>query len=179
MLFEHWIYSFAIAILVYTFYRKKECIYIIVGSAYAPDIDFLTGKISKYFDMVANLQYAQHGNFHNMPVVIIYAVLLMLFLKNINIRMKDSFILANIGFGLHLLEDAIVYNPGYRFFWPISDKIYGIGLLDYNGHRDLYGFANTDVLIIGIVLVILSIIIKYILDNNIKNIVVTNGRGGL
>jgi membrane-bound metal-dependent hydrolase YbcI (DUF457 family) len=179
MLLEHLIYSTAIAILIYTLYRKKECLFIIIGSAYVSDIDMVADSILKKMSIVVLVygQPIQHGDFHNILVMILYATLIALLLNTINIKMKDSFILANIGFGLHLLEDALVFNPGYRFFWPISDKIYGIGLMtNYNGRTDFYGIANTNVLIIGIILVILSLCIKYIFDNNIKTVVRTNGR---
>ncbi len=182
MLFEHWIYSTAVAILIYTIYRKKECLYIIIGSAYAPDTDIIADYILKNIGIIVLVygRYIKHGDFHNMLVLIIYAILIALLLSTINVKIKDSFILASIGFGLHLLEDALVFNPGYRFFWPISDKIYGIGLVtNYNGHADFFGIANTEVLIIGVILVILSICIKYIFDNNVKTAVITNGRGGI
>ena len=179
MLFEHWIYSTAIAIMVYTVYRKKECLYIIIGSAYAPDIDIITDYILKKIGITVLIygQPIKHGDFHNILVLILYAMLIALLLNTINIKMKDSFILASIGFGAHLFEDALIFNPGYRFFWPISDKIYGMGLMaNYNGHADFYGIANTKILVIGIILVILSLCIKYIFDNNIKTVVRTNGR---
>lgn len=180
MLLEHLVYSTAIAIFIYTIYRKKECLYIIIGSAYAPDIDLIADKILKKIGITI-LVYGEpikHGDFHNILIMIIYAILIALLLNTTNIKMKDSFILASIGFASHLLEDALVFNPGYRFFWPISDKIYGIGVLgfDYNRNTDFYEIANTEVLIIGIFLVILSIFIKYIFDNKIKSVIVINGR---
>ena len=182
MYFEHWIYSTALAILVYTVYRKKECLYIIIGSAYVPDVDIFIDGILKKINITV-LVYGEpikHGDFHNILVLLMYAILIALILNTINIKMKDSFILASIGFGAHLFEDALVFNPGYRFFWPISDQIYGIGLIaNYNDHKDFYGIANTEVLVIGIILVILSICIKHIFDNNVKTTVITNGRGGI
>jgi hypothetical protein len=182
MLAEHLVYSTAIAILIYTVYRKKECLYIIIGSAYAPDTDIIADHILKKIGIIV-LVYGEpikHGDFHNILVMIIYAISIALILNTVNIKMKDSFILASIGFGAHLFEDALVFNPGYRFFWPISDKLYGIGLItNYNHRTDFYGIANTEVLAIGIILVILSIYVKYIFDNNTKTAVVTNGRGGI
>jgi len=181
MLFEHWIYSLAVAILIYTIYRKKECLYIIIGSAYIPDIDIVADYILKKFGIIV-LIYGRpiyHGDFHNILVMILYAILVALLLNIISIRMKDSFILANIGFFLHLLEDALVFNPGYRFLWPISDKIYGIGVINYNDNIDFFGIANIKVLSIGILLVISSLYIKYIFDNITKYAIVTNGRRGI
>ena len=184
MMLEHLVYSTAIAIFIYTIYRKKECLYIIIGSAYAPDIDLIADRIFKKIDITV-LVYGdpiKHGDFHNILIMILYATLVALILNTINIKMKDSFILASIGFAAHLFEDALVFNPAYRFLLPIFDKIYGIGLItNYNGHKDFYGIANTEVLAIGIILVIISICIKYIFDNNMKAevAVVTNGRGGI
>jgi membrane-bound metal-dependent hydrolase YbcI (DUF457 family) len=182
MLSEHLVYSAAIAILIYTVYRKKECLYIIIGSAYAPDTDIIADHILKKIGITVLVygQHIKHGDFHNMLIMILYATLIALLLNTINIKMKDVFILANIGFGAHLFEDALVFNPGYRFFWPISDKIYGIGLMaNYNGHADFFGVANIKVLVVGIILVILAICIKYIYDNNIKTMVIKNGRKGI
>ena len=183
MLAEHLVYSIAIAIFVYTIYRKKEVLYIIIGSAYVPDIDIIADHILKKIGVVV-LIYGdpiKHGDFHNILIMILYAILIALILNTIHIKMKDSFILACIGFGAHLFEDALVFNPAYRFFWPISDKLYGIGIIGYNyNHRvDFYGIANTEVLMIGILLVILSICIKYVFDNNVKTMDRINGRGGI
>lgn len=166
MNFEHWIYSAAIAILTYTICRKEECLYIIIGSAYAPDIDFFIDRIFKKVNITVLIygQQIKHGDFHNILILTMYAILIALLLNIININMKDSFIFASIGFGAHLFEDALVLNPGYRFFWPISDKKYGIGLIaNYNDNKDFYGIGNTNVLIIGILLVMLSIYIKYMI----------------
>lgn len=182
MLLEHLVYSTAFAILAYTIYRKKECLFIIIGSAYVPDIDIWADHILKNIGIIV-LVYGrpiEHGDFHNILIMVLYGILVALLLNTINIKMKDSFILSIIGFGLHLLEDALVFNPGYRFFWPISDKIYGIGLMaNYNGNTYFYGIANKEVLFIGVILIILSICMKYIFDNNIKTVVRTNGRKGI
>jgi hypothetical protein len=183
MLSEHLVYSTAIAMLIYAVYRKKECLLIIIGSAYSPDIDIIADSIFKKIDVTVLIygEPIKHGDFHNMLIMILYAILVALILNTINIKMKDAFILACVGFGAHLFEDALVYNPAYRFFWPLSDKLYGIGIIghNYNAHRNFYGIANTEVLAVGIILVILSICIKYIFDNNTKSVVVTNGRGGI
>ena len=68
-------------------------------------------------------------------------------------RLGESFLFAGIGFGAHMFEDALIANPAYAFFWPLSEKRFGIGLFDYR--PDLYGIASTDVLIVGVILVAL------------------------
>jgi hypothetical protein len=51
------------------------------------------------------------------------------------------------------------------FLWPFSPEIYGLGLLpnmmnEENYIKDFFRVANTDVLIIGIVLLIVAMIIR-------------------
>lgn len=167
MLLEHLIYNIAIAILIYTVYEKRYVLSIIILSAYSPDIDFVTNSILKKIGITL-LVYGEpikHGDFHNILVLLIYGILVALLLNTVKTNMIDSFILACIGFTAHLFEDYIVFNPGYRFFWPISDKIYGIGIIKYKA--DFYGIANTDVLIIGLVAIFLSLII-YIVKRKVK-----------
>ena len=186
MLLEHLIYNIAIAILVYTIYEKRYVLSIIILSAYSPDIDIVTNSILKKIGITLLIygEPVKHGDFHNILVLLMYAALVVLLLNTIKIKMIDSFILASIGFTAHLLEDAVVFNPAYRFFWPISDKMYGIGIIKYEA--DFYGIANKDVLIVGLIFVILSVIINmkkgriatnyrllkaavYGSDNNVRN----------
>jgi membrane-bound metal-dependent hydrolase YbcI (DUF457 family) len=172
---EHWIYSLAIAITIYTIYEKKYVLSIITLSSYAPDVDYISSILRKFGIIIMFEGHPiKHGDFHNILVLLIYALFLTMifYLTKIKIRIIDSFIFSSIGFGAHLFEDALVYNPAYEFFWPFSNKLYDIGLIKYN--TDLYGFADKDVLIIGIGLVFLSIIINIIIRGTNKNIL--NGR---
>lgn len=74
-------------------------------------------------------------------------------LRLAGMRFWDSFLFAGIGFGAHMFEDALVFKPFYTFLWPISEQKLGIGLFDYK--PDLYGIANTDVLMVGLTLMVL------------------------
>ena len=57
-----------------------------------------------------------------------------------------------------MFEDALVFNPAYRFLWPISAQQFGFGVLQYT--PDLYGIADTEVLLIGVFAVILCAILR-------------------
>ncbi len=163
MLFEHWIYSTAIAIIAGMVYYKltsRDYSWIIIGSAYVPDLDIITDRVLKKIDITI-LVYGnpiKHGDFHNIAVLLLFAVSAALLLQTVGIRLVDSFIFAGIGFGAHLFEDALVFNPGYRFFWPLSAQKFGIGIIEYN--RDWYGIADKEVLIIGLIAVILCAAIR-------------------
>jgi len=176
---EHLIYSIAIAIIaggIYLKYANKDYSWIIIVSAYAPDLDlFLDTLLGKFgIALLIHGKPITHGDFHNLAVMLLFAVIIALLLQSFKIRFRDSFIFAFIGFGAHLVEDALVYNPAYAFFWPISDQKYGIGLFDYS--RDFYGIADPEVLIIGLitVMVLVSIRMKYEGNEWITNMVVPN-----
>jgi hypothetical protein len=95
----------------------------------------------------------KHGDFHNIAVLLLFAVSVALLLQTVGIRLIDSFIFAGIGFGAHLFEDALVFDPGYSFFWPILAQKFGIGIVKY--HQNWYGIADKEVLIISLISVVL------------------------
>ena len=106
-----------------------------------------------------------HGVFHNIAIMVIFGILMVLLLHRFGIRFFDVPFFAIIGFGAHLFEDAIVYDPGYGFLWPFSSKILGLGLLpnminEENYMRNFFGIANTEVLIVGVVFLLVAIIIR-------------------
>ncbi len=163
MLFEHWIYSTAIAIIVGMIYYKligREYSWIIIGSAYVPDMDvIINAMLNKIgITVLVHGHPIKHGNFHNIAVLLLFAFLIALILQNFGIRFMDSLIFAGIGFGAHMFEDALVFNPAYGFFWPISSQIFGFGLFEYN--PDWYGIADKEVLIIGLIAVVVCAIIR-------------------
>lgn len=167
MLFEHWIYSLAIAIIAGMIYRKHTgCDYswIIIASAFAPDLDIISGYILKQFDIgvLINGTPLKHGDFHNFAVLLIFAGIVGLLFKTAGMKFKDSFMFAGIGFSVHIFEDVLVYNPGYAFLWPLSTHVFGIGIIDYK--PDWYGIANTEVLIGGLILVLLCVAIRMIYE---------------
>ena len=93
-----------------------------------------------------------------MAVLIVYSVSVAFLLHPIGIRFTDSFIFASLGFAAHLFEDALVFDPAYSFFWPITSQEFGIGLFHYSA--DLYGIADSGVLMVGLILVGLAAILR-------------------
>ena len=163
MLFEHWIYSTAIAIIVGMLYYKftgRDYSWIIIASAYAPDVDMIADAALKKIGVTV-LVYGSpisHGDFHNIAVLLVYALSVALLLHPIGIRLKDSFFFASVGFAAHMFEDALVFNPAYPFFWPLSIQKFGIGIFNYT--RDWHGIANEETLIIGIIAVVFCVMLR-------------------
>lgn len=158
MIFEHWIYSIAIAIIAGMIHFKRtgrDYSWIIIASAYAPDFDIAADVVFNKLAMpiLFDGHPIQHGDFHNITVLLIYAVLVTLVLQLIRYKPLDTFVFASIGFGAHILQDALVYNPSYPLWWPLSDEKLSIGLIEYS--RDFYNIADSRVLLAGLTAVIL------------------------
>jgi LexA-binding, inner membrane-associated putative hydrolase len=163
MLFEHLIYSTAIAILagmVYYRFVGRDYSWIIIASAYAPDIDMIFNPLLRKMgiSLMINGHPIAHGNFHNMAFLIVYSISVAFLLHPIGIRFTDSLIFAGLGFASALFEDALVFDPAYSFFWPITSREFGIGLFHYSA--DLYGIADSGILMVGLILIGFSAILR-------------------
>lgn len=159
MLFEHLIYSTAIAIIagmIHFKYTGRDYSWIIIASAFAPDIDIIADTLLNKLGMPLLMDGSpiKHGDFHSITMQFVFAILVSLILQARSYRFAEAFTFACIGFGAHMFEDGLVYNPGYPFLRPLSEHIIGIGIFDYK--PDLYLFADTRVLIFGLIAVMLS-----------------------
>ena len=170
MLAEHIIYSTALAILVgmvFYKYTGRDSSWIIILCAWIPDIDLIANRVLTMsgFTLLFEGHRITHGVFHNIALMVIFGILVAFLLHPFGIRFLDAFFFAVIGFGAHLFEDALVYKVGYPYLWPFLSEDLGIGLLpnilsEENYIRDFFGIANTGVLIIGLVLLLVAILIR-------------------
>ncbi len=163
MFIEHLIYSIAIAILagmLYQRYTGRDPAWIIVISAFAPDIDLIAhiALRSLGFTVLFHGSRISHGDFHNIGVMAIYAIAVAFVLHPLGVRFIDALIFAAIGFAAHLFEDALVYTRGYASLWPLSEATQGIGILPET--RDWFGLASQETLIVGILAVLAAILIR-------------------
>jgi membrane-bound metal-dependent hydrolase YbcI (DUF457 family) len=170
MIAEHIVYSAALAILVgmvFYKYTGRDSSWIIIICALAPDLDELANPVLRRFGIRLLLDGSsiQHGTFHNIGFMVIFGVVVAFLLHPTGIKFFDSLFFSMIGFGAHLFEDALVYKSGYMFLWPFSSQILGIGLLpnalnEENYVKDFFGIANTEVLIIGVLLFLVAFLIR-------------------
>lgn len=152
--------------MVYYKQTGRDHSWIIIGSAYVPDLDIIADAMFKKIGITVLIHDnpIKHGDFHNIAVLLLFAVLVALLLQTVGIRLMDSFIFASVGFGAHLFEDALVFNPEYCFFWPLSAQKFGIGIVEYN--RDWYGIANTEMFVMGLIAVILCAVIRTVYEGD-------------
>lgn len=169
MLSEHLLYSLAIALVfgaVYSQLTGRDYWWIILASAYIPDLDLAANVALKKIGVTVLVFGApiDHGHFHNILIMLFYAIVAAFLLHPLGIRLVDSFIFASVGFAAHMFEDAIVANPAYPFLYPLTVHRFGIGLFSY--HADLWGIADREVLIMGVVLVIAALLIRFALKDS-------------
>ena len=170
MIIEHIFYSGALAILVgMVFYRYtgRDSSWIIILCAFAPDLDWLVGSVLHRLGIRLLFfgSSIQRGTFHNIAAMVIFGIAVAFLFYPLGIKFFDALFFSLMGFGAHLFEDALVYSQGYQFLWPFSSKVLGLGILPHtmneeNYVRDFFHIANTEVLIIGLLLLIVAILIR-------------------
>ena len=111
MLFEHLVYSTAIAIIagmLWYKYTGRDPSWIIIASAYAPDFDIVAGELFKKLDLINLIDGApiRHGDFHNIAFLLLFACAVALVLRLAGMRFGDSFLFADIGGGRWFLEKS-------------------------------------------------------------------------
>jgi len=170
MIIEHLFYSTAIALIVGMLYYKvtsRDHSWIIIICAWIPDFDIIAKSVLNKFGFVVLFegQPIHHGTFHTIAGMVIFALFIAFLLHPFGIRFIDSLFFATVGFGAHLFEDALVYKVGYMYLWPFIQENLGIGILpnivsEESYIKDFFRVANTEVLIIGIILLIVAMIIR-------------------
>jgi hypothetical protein len=161
MLSEHLVYSLAIGLAfgaIYQLLTGRNCWWIIVASAFIPDLDLIADPALKKMGITVLVFGApiDHGHFHNILVMLFYATAMAFLLHPLGIRLIDTFIFSMVGFIAHMFEDALVANPAYPFLYPFTTGRFGIGLFNY--HADILGIADKEVLFFGVMLLIMVII---------------------
>lgn len=163
MLSEHLLYSLAIGLVfgaVYSQFTGRDYWWIILASAFVPDLDLIADAVLRKLGITVLVFGApiSHGHFHNILVMLFYAAAMAFLLHPLGIRLMDSFVFASVGFAAHMFEDAIVANPAYPFLYPLTVHSFGIGLFSY--YPDLWGIADREVLIMGVVSVLSALLIR-------------------
>jgi hypothetical protein len=103
VLFEHLIYSTAIAIIAGMLWYKhtgRDPSWIIIASAFAPDFDIVAGDLLNKLDLnILISSPIRHGDFHNIAFLLLFATAAALVLRLAGMRFWDSFLFADVGRG--------------------------------------------------------------------------------
>jgi membrane-bound metal-dependent hydrolase YbcI (DUF457 family) len=161
---EHLIYSAALAVIVgmlFSRYKGSDPSWIIIAVAFVPDIDFGFQALRK-IPGIALPFTVLHGDFHNILALIFLSLVIAAAASAIRMWFPDAFVCAVLGIAAHFLEDALIADPAYRFFWPFSLEKSGIGI--FTETRDIIGIANSEVLLIGIVLLSGALCVRTLIE---------------
>jgi len=162
MFVEHILINLSLAISITLLIDQKHagwCTAVIVVSGCIPDVDGIFSLIQSpptftqgiIPSMAFHIRY-----FHSLGILLLYAVItggLLAYYHRQDFRSMVLF--AGIGFGAHLLEDALVYESSSAVFWPLSSNEVGIGFFS-SYSRDFFSIANTEVFGIGVLLVLFA-----------------------
>jgi membrane-bound metal-dependent hydrolase YbcI (DUF457 family) len=162
MYIEHIVYSLAFAIVAVMLLKPRGagwCTLIVVVSGCMPDIDGIFDVIRHPLEFTSGFipHMVEHSRyFHTMGALLVYAILAGIVLARWQgLKFSECAFFGGAGFAAHLLEDALTYNPSSAVFWPVSPQEVGIGLLPNS--RDFFSVANTEVLAVGMVLLMLAV----------------------
>ena len=164
MYIEHLIWSAALAVLagmVFSRYTGRDPSWIIIAVAFVPDIDLalqnLPGITGGALPWLIN-----HGGFHTFLFAAMFSIGCALIISALGIRLSDALICSVIGISAHLFEDALIANPAYAFFWPLTAHAYGIGVMKETGN--FFAIGSTGVIGVGLVLLFIAIAIRTIIE---------------
>jgi hypothetical protein len=152
---EHLVYSAAIAVIVgmvFVRFTGRDPSWIIIILAFLPDLDEI-GRTALAKNGLFPVMI-HHGDFHTLGNLLIISLVFSFLLHLAGIRYLDGFTCTAIGLGAHFFEDALVANPAYAFFWPLSSQKFGIGILPETGN--FFGIADSTLLVTGLVFFILA-----------------------
>jgi len=144
-------------------FHRQDSSWIIIILSYAPDLDVFAAPLHQAgVTVFLEGQAVYHGMFHNIAAMLIFGVIFACIFYAFEIRFLDALFFSLMGFGAHLFEDALISPLGYAFLWPFSHQSMGLGWLmaasnEETYRADFFHIANTEVLTIGIVLLLAAI----------------------
>jgi membrane-bound metal-dependent hydrolase YbcI (DUF457 family) len=162
MRLEHLFFNIAVAIVVGMVYQRlagRDPTIIIILAAYLPDVDVAVGIVMFIFRRILGTPVLVfHGSFHNLPALAAISLGVALVASRYGIRFWDAGICTAIGYGTHLVCDAVAFNEVPYLLWPLGPA--RTGPVPFWYHPDLFGIAQVSVLAVAVALVIFSALMR-------------------
>jgi len=166
MRLEHLFFNLAVAIIVGMAYQRmtsRDPSVIIVLVAFLPDLDVLVHgwvHLLAWFSGISILFF--HGSFHNLLALVIFSLGLAFIASRFGVPFRDACLCIAIGYGTHLICDAITFNKFHDLLWPLVPL--STEPVPYFYHPDLFGLAQGSVLAIALSLVLLVALVRTLLE---------------
>jgi hypothetical protein len=162
MRLEHLFFNLAAAIVAGIVYQRmigRDPTVIIILAAYLPDFDVAVGVVMFLFHRILGTPVLiYHGSFHNLPALAAISLGVAFVASRFGIPFRDAGICTAIGYGTHLVCDAVAFNEVPSLLWPLGPG--RTGPVPYWYHPDLFGIAQGSVLAIAILLVLLAALLR-------------------
>ena len=172
--------AFAVIVgMIFSRYTGRDPSWIIIAMSFVPDLSYIYYTFYMNFPVIPHV-YISHSSMHSILSLVLISLLIAGVLIPFGIRLFDSLLCSALGIAAHFVEDALVYDNAYAFFWPITQQEYGIGILQIT-YKDLnvFGIANSAVLGVGIVLLIGALLIRTHIEGiQWWRVFLQGGRGG-
>ena len=166
MRLEHLFFNIAVAIMVGMVYQRlagRDPTIIIILTAYLPDVDVAVGIVMFIFRRILGTPVLVfHGSFHNLPALAAISLAVAFIASRIGIRFWDAFLCTAIGYGTHLVCDAIAFNEVPSLLWPFGPE--RTGPVPYWYNPDLFHLAQGSVLVVAVALVLLAALVRTLIE---------------
>jgi len=166
MRLEHLFFNLAVAIVCGMAYQRltgRDPSVIILLAAYLPDLDLVVhAGMHLLRRLLGTPVLVVHGSFHNLLALAAISLLVAILASRYGIRFWDAGICTAIGFGTHMVCDAVAFNEVPDLLWPFGPE--RTGPVPYWYHPDLFGIAQGSVLVLALALVLLAALVRTLIE---------------
>ncbi|MDD1660734.1 MAG: metal-dependent hydrolase [Methanomicrobiales archaeon] len=162
MRLEHLFFNLAVAIVVGMAYRRmtgRDPSVIIVLAAFLPDLNVVVHAgvhLLAWISGITILFY--HGSFHNILALAAISFGVAFVASRFGIRFRDAGLCTAIGYGTHLVCDAVAFNDVSLLLWPLVPAT--TVPVPYWYNPNFLHIAQGSVLAVAVTLVLLAALVR-------------------
>jgi hypothetical protein len=162
MRLEHLFFNLAVAIVCGMAYQRltgRDPSVIVLLAAYLPDLDVAVhAGMHLLRRLLGTPVLVVHGSFHNILALAAISLLVAFLASRYGIRFWDAGICTAIGFGTHMVCDAVAFNEVPDLLWPLGPA--RTGPVPYWYNPDFFHIAQGSVLVVAVALVLLAALVR-------------------
>jgi membrane-bound metal-dependent hydrolase YbcI (DUF457 family) len=153
--------------MLYEGYTNRNPVWIIWFAMLIPDSDFV---VETFWEEIFPTKIAPiiHGSFHNIFTLVVMAIFVgWLIQRSMRVSFRDASLCVALGFGAHMLEDALVNGVVYHFYAPFSDRGWYQGFILHPANDVIYAnsvIASSNIVFIGTALLVLMILLRVMIE---------------
>jgi len=166
MRLEHLFFNLAVAIVCGMAYQRlagRDPSVIIVLAAFLPDLDVVVHAGVHVLERISGISILfYHGSFHNILALAAISLGVAILASRYGIRFWDAAICTAIGYGTHIVCDAVAFNEVPYLLWPLGPA--RTGPVPYSYSPDLFHLAQGLVLVLAVAIVLLAALVRTLIE---------------